>query len=80
VYLGDINLVSDSLVEEAYKERVNKLTLYSLLPQHDRGRSEDIPVRARQLKERHKGSHGNHNRKDLADKKRRRGMGAPPRT
>lgn len=36
-------------------------------------------VRSRQLKERHKGSHGNHNRKAMADRKRGKGMGPLPR-
>ena len=49
-----------------------------LSSQHDRGGSRD-DARSRQLKERHKGSHGNHNRRYLADRKRNKGMGAPPR-
>ena len=49
---------------------------FLLLPssQHDRGGGRD-DARSRQLKERHKGSHGNHNRKYLADRKRNKGMG-----
>ena len=35
--------------------------------------------RARQLKEKNKAKRANHNRKAMADKKRSRGMGAPPR-
>ena len=40
---------------------------------HDRGDDQ----RSRQLNERHKSlSHANHNRKNLADRKRNKGMGA----
>ena len=35
--------------------------------------------RARHLKEKNKAKRANHNRKAMADKKRSRGMGAPPR-
>ena len=46
--------------------------------QHDHGGGRD-DAWSRQLKERHKGRHGNHNRRYLADRKRNKGMGAPPR-
>lgn len=36
-------------------------------------------VRERQLKEKHKGRVANHNRRVLADRKRGRGFGGPPR-
>ncbi len=52
-------------------------------PHNSKKQSSDVkPVegdRARQLKEKNKGKRANHDRKAMADKKRSRGMGAPPR-
>ena len=43
------------------------------------GRGGGREVRERQLKEKHKGRVANHNRRALADRKRGRGFGGPPR-
>ena len=66
---------ADTRQQSAKRDLQEEATLEP--PGGDQTRPVVDDIRSRQLKERNKGMKANHNRKDLADRKRNKGMGGP---